>query len=97
VGLLIWLTATQVSAADLPPLKNGDLVFQNTRGNQGLAIMLASRSAYSHMGMIELDGEGRPWVIEAVGPVQTIPLDKWIERGTASRITIKRMTGLKPE
>ena len=92
-----WLGLTAVSGADLPPLKTGDVVFQNTSDSQSLAILLASRSPYTHTGMIELDTAGKPWVVEAVGPVQTIPLDDWIARGTAGRITIKRMKSLTPE
>jgi hypothetical protein len=94
LGLFVWLKSTAVVAADLPELKNGDLVFQHTGGTQGLAIVVASRSPYSHMGMIELDAQGKPWVIEAVGPVRTIPLDEWINHGTGGRVTIKRITNL---
>jgi Permuted papain-like amidase enzyme, YaeF/YiiX, C92 family len=97
VGLFAWLKATTVVAADLPALKNGDLVFQHTNGKQDIAIVLASHSPYSHMGMIELHADGKPWVIEAVGPVRSTPLDKWINHGTGGRITIKRIAGLSPE
>lgn len=96
-GLLLWLNLTAVTAADLPPLKNGDIVFQDSGSGQGLAIMFASGSVYTHMGLIELDVHGRPYVIEAVGPVRRIPLDRWITNGTGGRITIKRLKGLTDE
>ncbi|NOT72209.1 MAG: peptidoglycan peptidase [Hyphomicrobium sp.] len=93
-AVIAWLAATTVSAADLPPLKTGDIVFQDSGGGQGLAIMLASRSPYTHTGLIEIAPDGTPLVVEAVGPVRTIPLDRWIANGTARRITIKRVKGL---
>jgi cell wall-associated NlpC family hydrolase len=96
-ALLAWLNLTTITAAELPPLKNGDLVFQESGSGQGVAIMLASGSLYTHMGMIEIDRQGRPQVIEAVGPVRTVSLDRWIGNGTGGRITIKRIKGLTDE
>ena len=94
----IWLNVTTVGAASLPPLKTGDIVFQDSGGGQGMAIMLASRSVYTHVGLIELSPDGTPLVVEAVGPVRTVPLDQWIAKGTAHRITVKRIKGLsEPE
>ena len=61
-----WLTLTTVSAKDLPLLKNGDIVFQTSRSSQSSAILLASMSAYSHMGIVEIHSDGTPFVVEAV-------------------------------
>lgn len=94
VGVAIWLNATAVTAQSLPPLATGDIVFQDSGGGQGLAIMLASRSIYTHVGLIELSPNGVPLVVEAAGPVRTVPLDQWIAKGNAHRITIKRIKGL---
>jgi Permuted papain-like amidase enzyme, YaeF/YiiX, C92 family len=95
-GLYVWLGLTAVSAADLPPLKAGDIVFQTTGGQQSLAILMASRSPYTHTGIIEIDAAGKPWVVEAVGPVTTTALDAWIANGHGGRITVKRVKGLSP-
>jgi Permuted papain-like amidase enzyme, YaeF/YiiX, C92 family len=92
-----WLSLTEVSAKDLPPLKNGDIIFQSSRSSQSTAILAASRSAYTHMGIIQLGTDDAPSVVEAVGPVKTTPLDEWIKRGMGHRITIKRMEALSPE
>lgn len=83
-----------VSSGPMPELKTGDIVFQTTTGLQSNAIMFASRSIYTHMGMIEVDAKGKPLVIEAVGPVRTIPFDRWIKKGVGERVTVKRMTSL---
>ncbi len=86
-----------VRAADLPPLKTGDIVFQTTTGGQSTAIMFASGSIYTHMGVIEVDKSGKPMVVEAVGPVRTIPFEKWRGKGVGKRITVKRIKGLKDD
>lgn len=94
--LLVLLgLAASARAGEIPPLKTGDLVFQTTSGGQSTAIMMASRSPYTHMGIIELDKSGQPTVVEAVGPVRTIAFDKWLAKGAGRRVTIKRVKGLK--
>jgi hypothetical protein len=92
-----WLALTSVSAQDLPPLKNGDIIFQTSRSSQSSAILLASLSAYSHMGIIEITADGTPVVVEAVGPVKATELNDWINRGLGGRIAIKRLPSLTDE
>lgn len=93
-GMYAWLETTRVSADDLPVLKTGDIVFQESGSTQSMAISLASRSLYTHTGIIEIDTQGRAQVIEAAGPVRTRPLLEWLRDGTAGRITIKRLDAL---
>jgi hypothetical protein len=93
----IWLTLTTVSARDLPLLKTGDIVFQTSRSSQSSAILLASMSPYSHMGIVEIAKDGAPFVVEAVGPVKATSLDEWIMRGLGARVAIKRLAGLTQE
>ncbi len=88
---------TLAPAGDLPPLKTGDIVFQKTSTSASDAIMLASGSRYTHVGLVEVDGNGKATVIEAVGPVRTIALDKWIAKGNGKRVTVKRVKGLTDE
>ncbi len=90
VTLYGWLGLTSVSAADLPPLKDGDIIFQYSGSSQSLPILLASRSVYTHMGIIDLTEKSGPMVLEATSPVKATPLDEWIESGDGGRITIKR-------
>ena len=94
VVLFTWLRLTAGAAADLPPLKNGDIVFQYSGSSQSLPILLASRSAYTHMGIVDLRRGGNPMVIEASSPVRSTPLEEWIGRGVAGRITVMRMSAL---
>ena len=94
LGTVLGVGMTLAPAEDLPPLKTGDIVFQKTQTSASDAIMLASDTAYTHVGIVEVGKDGRASVIEAVGPVQSVPLDKWRKNGVGGRITVKRIKGL---
>lgn len=71
-------------------LQNGDIIFQISASNQSKAIQIATRSRYSHMGIIYKKGD-KIQVLEAVQPVKLTPLDKWIERGKHKHFVVKRL------
>ena len=75
---------------DKTELKNGDLIFQVSLSGQSKAIQLATDSKYSHCGII-YSHNGQYCVFEAVQPVKTTPLDKWITRGKDGHYVIKRL------
>jgi hypothetical protein len=97
--LLVALGLAFPAAAgdSLPPLKTGDIVFQKTETSASDAIMLASGTQYTHVGIVEIDSTGSANVIEAVGPVRAVPFNQWIRNGDDGRITIKRIKGLSEE
>ena len=72
------------------PLKEGDIVFQTFPSPQCKAIQLATKSQYSHMGMV-LKQDGRLMVYEAVSPVQFTPIDFWINRDLNRHLVVKRL------
>jgi uncharacterized protein YycO len=76
--------------ADQGEIKNGDLIFQTSLSGQSKAIQLATKSKYSHCGLIYKDGND-VYVFEAVQPVKRTPLDKWIARGQDGNYVIKRL------
>jgi hypothetical protein len=89
--LAALLSAAPVAAAgSLPPVRDGDVVFQTSRSAQSLAIQRATRSPWSHMGIVFLRG-GAPYVIEAVEPVKATPLARWVARGEGGRVAVKRL------
>jgi hypothetical protein len=94
-----WLSVAAAAepAAPLPTLKTGDVVLQATTGGQAAAITLASGSVYTHMGLVEIGADGKPMVVEAIGPVRVVTLDKWIAKGAGGAVTIVRMKGLEEE
>jgi uncharacterized protein YycO len=71
-------------------LREGDLIFQTSLSRQSQAIQLATKSRYSHCGLIYKDGKDY-YVFEAVQPVKRTPLDKWIARGKDGKYVIKRL------
>jgi hypothetical protein len=92
--LLALSLSTMAAAGSLPKLENGDIVFQNSSSGARDAIMLASKTQYTHVGIVEIGASGRAVVIEAAGPVRTIALNDWIRKGSGHRVTIKRIKGL---
>lgn len=70
--------------------QNGDLIFQTSLSSQSKAIQAASKSAYSHCGII-FQEKGNFYVYEAIQPVSTTPLKKWIARGKGGHYVVKRL------
>ncbi len=78
----------QLSSND--QLKDGDIIFQTSLSNQSKAIQLATKSKYSHCGIIYKSGN-EFYVFEAIQPVTTTPLSKWIACGEDGKYVIKRL------
>jgi hypothetical protein len=76
--------------ADKEEIRDGDLIFHTSLSRQSKAIQLATKSKYSHCGII-YKMNGQYYVFEAVQPVKTTPLDKWIARGENGHYVIKRL------
>lgn len=69
---------------------DGDLIFQTSTSSQSKAIQAATRSKYSHCGLIYKEGN-EYYVYEAVQPVKRTPLASWIARGQGGKYVIKRL------
>ena len=76
--------------ADKDEIRDGDLIFHTSLSRQSKAIQLATKSKYSHCGIIYKEN-GQYYVFEAVQPVKETPLDKWIARGKNGHYVIKRL------
>lgn len=64
-------------------LRDGDIVFQESNGNQGMAVKAATDSRWTHVGIVFFR-DGKPMVIEAVRPVKVTPLPRFIARNPKS-------------
>lgn len=85
----IWLLISCVPLAyGYAPLE-GDIVFQTSLSSQSVAIQKATRSPYSHVGIV-LYQKGEPYVFEAVQPVKYTPFRAWAARGKDGRYVAKR-------
>ncbi len=80
----------------LPKFQSGDIIFHTSTSNQSFAILWATKSLYSHMGIIE-NSNIKLNVIEAIGVVSRTPLEKWINRGKFKRYAVYRFRGLTPK
>jgi hypothetical protein len=63
---LLYLLGCSNSLAE--QLRDGDIIFQTSRSEQSIAIQKATRSPYSHMGIVFLKN-GSPYVYEAINTV----------------------------
>jgi hypothetical protein len=93
VLILILLVTGQLSASPAP--HNGDLIFQTSQSRQSAAILAATGSHFTHMGIVHLR-EGEPYVIEAYRTVEETPLVEWIARGDGDRYSLYRVDRLSP-
>jgi uncharacterized protein YycO len=87
---LLMLTLCLVAPAGAGPLRDGDLIFHTSRSTQSEAIQRATRSPYSHVGIIFHRG-GKPFVFEAIASVRYTPLDTWLARGEGRRYEVRRL------
>jgi hypothetical protein len=73
--------------------RDGDIVLQHIRQPLCEMISAVTQSPYSHCGLV-VHRHGKPYVLEAVGPVQYTPLDKWLGTGDHGRVTVVRVKDL---
>ena len=70
--------------------REGDLVFHESKSSQSRLIQIATKSRYSHVGIVHL-ANGEPFVLEAITTVQSTPLDEWIARGEEGHFVAMRL------
>jgi uncharacterized protein YycO len=71
-------------------IQSGDIIFQSTNSRQCKAVKLATKSKYSHVGIV-LETDGELIVYEAVQPVKMTPLADWIRHGQGGHYVVKRL------
>ncbi len=74
--------------------QNGDIIFQTSRSSQSVAIQRATKSKYSHMGIVYIRN-GQPFVFEAIEPVKLSPFGEWVARGDGGHYVVKRLSNAK--
>jgi uncharacterized protein YycO len=79
---------------DLSLLKEGDIIFHESRSAQSKAIMLATKSRYTHTGII-FKKNNSLYVLEAVQPVQVVPIRAFIRSGVNGHFVVKRLKNRK--
>ncbi|MEX1107993.1 MAG: YiiX/YebB-like N1pC/P60 family cysteine hydrolase [Dongiaceae bacterium] len=94
LAIIALLVTGRLDAA--PSLRDGDLIFQQLQGRQSVAILAATGSPLTHMGIIHIR-DGEAFVIEAYRRVEETPLAEWIERGRAGHYALYRLEGISSE
>ena len=92
--LLLLLNFSGCSSAEEYQAQNGDIIFQTSRSSQSVAIQRATRSKYSHMGIVYIKN-GQPFVFEAVEPVKLTPFGDWVARGEGGHYVVKRLSNAR--
>jgi uncharacterized protein YycO len=88
--VIILLFLSSVAYGGELPLREGDVVFQSFPSSQTEAIEVATKSRFSHVGMI-LKHHGQLMVYEAVGPVTFTKVNSWIARDRDKHVVVKRL------
>ena len=89
--IFLGLLLTGCTARASPEVRDGDIVFQTSQSTQSAAIQAATRSPWSHVGLV-LFRDGEPYVLEAIGPVKYTPLTAWVARGVGGECVVKRLS-----
>jgi len=71
-------------------LKSGDIIFIINPAGQGKAIQLATKSKYTHVGIIFIE-DGKTYVYHAVEPVSKNTLSEFIGMSEDGTYSIKRL------
>ena len=75
---------------DKPKLKTGDILFISSTGGQGKAIQLATKSKYTHVGVVFVEN-GKVYVYHAVEPVMKSTLDEFLQYSADGKYVAKRL------
>lgn len=88
--LVFVLAAAAASSKEFFDWRDGDLVFHDSGGSQAEAIRVATKSRYTHMGIVRRTPSG-PVVIEAARIVGETPLAAFLARGEGERYAVYRL------
>ncbi|MBL7859408.1 MAG: YiiX family permuted papain-like enzyme [Cyclobacteriaceae bacterium] len=90
IRIMVDKVDKKTKTSTMEVFRNADIIFQTSKSSQSKAIQLATKSKYSHMGILyEIDGAF--YVYEAIQPVKLTRLNDWIQRGENSHYVVKRL------
>lgn len=95
IYLLVLLALSSISLfADNNELnfKEGDIIFQISKSQQSSMIQYATKSPYSHCGIIIIKNN-KFYVLEASNIVKLTPINDFIAKGKNSNFKVKRYNG----
>lgn len=88
--VLAFLFVSFFLHAQLPQVKDGDIIFIVNPSGQGKAIQLATKSKYTHVGIVFYEN-GKPMVYHAVEPVSVNSLQDFISMSADGKCEVRRL------
>ncbi|MBI1944260.1 MAG: hypothetical protein HYS27_01120 [Deltaproteobacteria bacterium] len=84
----LLLAAAAVPTVDADELRTGDLLLHTSSSAQALAVAVATRSSFTHVGVVVREGDA-VWVVEAAGRARRTPLAEFLRRGRSSSTVLR--------
>ncbi len=88
--ILCVLVTTNVHSQTTSEFKNGDIIFIENPSGQGKAIQLATKSKFTHVGIIFIENS-KTMVYHAVEPVSVNTIEEFIEMSSNGKYEVKRL------
>jgi hypothetical protein len=81
-----------VKIAGLPPLMEGDIVFQNLEDKQSIAFGKATHSKYNNVGIVFMRNHNQSYIVVSVkDSIHITPINTWINQGKDHHVVIFRL------
>lgn len=87
---VLWTISLLIHGVCAAEIQDGDIIFQRSQSRQSQAISDATKSEYTHMGIVFFFGN-KPFVYEAIASVTRTPLNEWINRSSDGHYIAKRL------
>lgn len=89
--LLVSLSIVAFASLKKPPqFQTGDIIFHTSKTRLSAVTASVTMSKLTHVGMIIVK-DNKNYVIEAVGPVRIVPLERFVNSGLMSRYSVRRL------
>lgn len=85
-------SASAALESEKAALQTGDLIFQTSKTKIAATVIGGTGSMMTHVGMVVFR-KGKPYVLEAVGPVKYTHLEQFVDRGMSNYFTVRRVKG----
>ncbi|MEO8760200.1 MAG: YiiX family permuted papain-like enzyme [Bacteroidia bacterium] len=88
--ILTFFISVSLFSQNESQLKTGDIIFISNSGGQGKAIQLATKSKYTHVGIIFIEN-GVVYVYHAVEPVTKSTFKDFLKYSADNKYVVKRL------
>lgn len=86
--LILLAAAGAAPHVDTAELRSGDVLLHTSRSKQAVAVAVATRSSFTHAGVVVREGDAL-WVVEAAGHARKTRLQDFLLRGLSSATVLR--------